>query len=126
MHCLCLAGPVDQHLVPAEGNPARAAVGSLPWPARWAAAAFPSCIILDCCLAHASPCCRALLLSFCLPQVEGAPQVVKAGLKKEEAEALQKTLVEGECGSSNMQLLGCCRRAADADAADLLPLAGCV
>ena len=30
------------------------------------------------------------------PQVEGAPQVVKAGLKKDEAEALQKTLVEGE------------------------------
>jgi ribosomal protein L7/L12 len=30
--------------------------------------------------------------------VEGAPQVVKAGLKKEEAEALQKTLVEGEWG----------------------------
>ena len=29
-------------------------------------------------------------------QVEGAPKVVKEGLKKEEAEALQKTLVEGE------------------------------
>jgi hypothetical protein len=30
-----------------------------------------------------------------LLQVEGAPKVVKEGLKKDEAEALQKTLVEG-------------------------------
>ena len=31
------------------------------------------------------------------PQVEGAPKVVKEGLKKEEAEALQKTLADGAC-----------------------------
>lgn len=37
----------------------------------------------------ARPCCP-------WAQVEGAPKVVKEGLKKEEAEALQKTLVEGE------------------------------
>lgn len=37
-----------------------------------------------------------LSLWISLAQVEGAPKVVKEGLKKEEAEALQKTLTEGE------------------------------
>lgn len=67
-------------------------------------ALLPAIQVLPRCLNSAGPHAPTAL------QVEGAPKVVKEGLKKEEAEALQKTLVDGACGCS-MGCAGLCRRA---------------